>query len=171
MIFTIASATMIASVLALGGQQDGELVAAEAREHVGLAQAAAQRAGDVTISSSPAAWPSLSLIALKWSRSSTSSAPSARSARRVRRAGPARARTAAVEQPGERVVVGHVAQLGLEAAALGDVLDLGEHVERRAVGVAHHVRAARPTPGARGVDDAQLGGLAVAAAAWRRPRP
>ena len=37
---------------------------------------------------------------------------------------------AAVEQAGERVVVGHVAQLGLVAAALGDVLHLREEVQR-----------------------------------------
>ena len=69
---------------------------------------------------------------------------------------------AAVEQPGERVVVGQVAQLVLEAAALGDVLDLHEHVDRRALVVAHDGGAQRdPHRVAVGVDDAQLGGHAV----------
>ena len=44
---------------------------------------------------------------------------------------------APVEQPGQGVVVGEVLELALEALALGDVLDLGEHVERLAVAVAH----------------------------------
>ena len=69
---------------------------------------------------------------------------------------------AAVEQARERVVVGEVAQLVLEAAALGDVLDLDEHVGRRAVVVAHDRGAQRdPDRVAVGVDDAQLGGHAV----------
>ena len=57
-------------------QQDGELVATEPGEHVGVAQALAQHLAIETISWSPALCPSVSLIVLKWSRSSTSTAPS-----------------------------------------------------------------------------------------------
>ncbi len=43
----------------------------------------------------------------------------------------------AVAQAGERVVVGEVAQVLLELLALGDVLQLGDVVQGRAVAVAH----------------------------------
>ena len=43
----------------------------------------------------------------------------------------------AVAQAGQRVVVGEVAQVLLQALALGDVLELGDVVQRRAVAVAH----------------------------------
>ena len=58
---------------------------------------------------------------------------------------------AAVEQAGQRVVVGHVLQLLLEALALRDVLDLGEQVVGAALGVAHdrdvHLHADRVAGG------------------------
>ena len=71
---------------------------------------------------SPTWWPSVSLTALKWSRSISITAPEAR---RVleQRAQPA-LEAAPVEQLGERVVLGLVAQLDLQAAPLRDVDDL-----------------------------------------------
>ena len=56
-------------------EQDGELVAAEAGRGVGRAQAPpASRSVTATSSSSPAAWPRLSLTVLKLSRSRNSTA-------------------------------------------------------------------------------------------------
>ena len=87
---------------------------------------------------SPALWPSVSLTFLNRSTSiSTRRAARAVAGDVVDVALELALERAAVEQPGERVVVGHVAQLGLVAAALRDVLGLGEEVQRRAAGVAH----------------------------------
>jgi hypothetical protein len=38
----------------------------------------------------------------------------------------------AIEQAGQRIVVGHVLQLGLVALAIADVLDMGDDVQRLA---------------------------------------
>ena len=84
--------------------QDGELVAAEARDGVLGAQRAAQPAGDVDESLSPAPWPSVSLTTLKPSRSRNSTA----TAGAAPRAGAGRrqpvAEQRAVGQAGQRVV-------------------------------------------------------------------
>ena len=70
---------------------------------------------------SPTWWPSVSLTALKWSRSISITAPGAPVLEQ--RAEPA-LEAAPVEQLGERVVLGLVAQLDLQPAPLGDVDDL-----------------------------------------------
>jgi hypothetical protein len=86
-------------------------------------------------------------------------ARSARTSQRVLEA-------AAVDQAGQRVVVGHVLQAFLVALALGDVLELGEQVQGAAVAVAHqrHVDV-DPQDVPVGVDEPQLAGVAVALAA------
>ena len=67
-------------------------------------------------------------------------------------------------------MVGHVAQLGLVAAALGDVLHLREEVQRLAVGVAHERRVDRhPHRAAGGVQVAALGAVAGELALEHRP--
>ena len=104
---------------------------------------------------------------LKWSRSSTSAAAGRAVAADVLEVRLERAREgAAVEQAGERVVVGQVAQLGLVAPALRDVLGLQEHVLRHAGGVAHQREVdGRPDDRARRVQPAPLaahrGGVAA----------
>ncbi len=61
--------------LALGADlDDGEFVAADAGDRVGLAQQRAQPLADLRTSLSPALWPSVSLTCLKRSRSSMSRA-------------------------------------------------------------------------------------------------
>ena len=149
--------------LALGGEQDGELVAAQAPEDVGLAQAVAQRAGagdDELVARGVAEAVVDRLEAVEVEHEQRALGAVAPAARDV--LGQRAIDAAAVEQPGERVVIGQVAQLVLEAAALGDVLDLHEHVDRRALVVAHDGGAQRDPHGvAVGVDDAQLGGHAV----------
>ena len=73
---------------------------------------------------------------------------------------------AAIEQAGQRVVVGQVAQLGLVAAPLGDVLDLEQDVLRLAGGVAHQRRVDRgPEDLAGGVQPAPLSADRAAVAA------
>ncbi len=82
-----------------------------------------------TRSSSPTLCPSVSLTDLKWSRS--------KSSKRAARAVPLDELELPVElllepapvgESGERIVIGHPAQLLLVPAALGDVLHLHEHV-------------------------------------------
>ena len=160
---TIFSATDARLVLALGGEQDGELVATEAPEDVGLAQALLQRAGagdDELVARGVAEAVVDRLEAVEVEHEQRALGAVAAAAGDVLGQGAVDA--AAVEQAGERVVVGQVAQLVLQAAALGDVLDLHEHVGRRAVVVAHDGGLQRdPDRVAVGVDDAQLGGHAV----------
>ena len=57
------------------GEQDTELVAADARHHVALAHAADQQPATSISASSPALWPKLSLIIFSPSRSTNSIAP------------------------------------------------------------------------------------------------
>ncbi len=74
--------------------------------------------------SSPAAWPSESLIALKSSRSSEDARASEPASRRARGDAPrvrARRTAARLARPVTSVVEGLVGELGLEALALGDV--------------------------------------------------
>ena len=153
------------------GQQDRELVAAEAGEHVGLAQAAAQRVGDahdqlVAGRVAERVVDRLEVVEVEHDR---------RALRAVALdvgdvALELALERAAVEQAGQRVVVGHVAQLGLVAAALGDVLHLREEVERLAVGVAHQRRVDRhPHRAAGGVQVAALGAVAGELALEHRP--
>jgi len=76
---------------------------------------------------------------------------------------------APVEQSGERVVVGQVAQLRLVAAALGHVLHLAEEVQRLAVRAAHErARQRRPHRLAVGVQVALLGAVGLGLAGDHR---
>ena len=153
------------------GQQDRELVAAEAGEHVGLAQAAAQRVGDahdqlVAGGVAERVVDRLEVVEVEHDRRALR--PVALDVGDV--ALELALERAAVEQPGERVVVGHVAQLGLVAAALGDVLHLREEVQRHAVGVAHERRVDHhPDRAARRVQVAPLGAVARHLALEHRP--
>ena len=52
-------------------------------------------------------------------------------------------KAAAIEQAGERVVIGQVAQALVQLAALGDVLDLRDPVEGPTVAVTHNRQVAR----------------------------
>ena len=92
------------------------------------------------ISRSPAACPSVSLTALKRSTSSSRQRAAAAPAARVDLLGEDLLEGAAVQQAGERVMVGEVAQAVLGALAALDVLHLDEEVDRP-VGVAHQRRA------------------------------
>ena len=98
-------------------------------------------------SSSPAAWPSESLTALKSSRSTYSSATAC--PERRARARPERevlVEQRAVRQLRQRVVVGEERDLLLRAAALGDVAEGGHRAVRARLAVAHRADGWRPTP-------------------------
>ena len=97
-------------------QDDRELVAAEAGDHVGVAQPLAQGVRRRARSARrPIAWPSVSLTYLKLSRSSISTrAPAAVALGVGHLAVELVLEAPAVEEPGERVVVGEVGELRLE---------------------------------------------------------
>jgi hypothetical protein len=67
------------------GEQDQELVAALPADRVGVAGGAAQAVGEGLQQGVAAGWPRLSLMCLKWSRSSSSRATGSRPAPRGRR--------------------------------------------------------------------------------------
>ena len=70
-----AAGEVVGEILAIDADlQDGELIAAEAADHVAGAQAALQPAATLFNRPSPTRWPCRSLISLKWSRSSHKSA-------------------------------------------------------------------------------------------------
>ena len=124
------------------GQQDGELVAAEARDHVALAQAAAQRVGHLADQRVAGAVPERVVDVLEvvdveqhGGAAGAVALDVVHVALELALEGPP------VEQAGQRIVVRHEAQLLLVAAALGDVLHLAEEVQRQAVGVVHQRRA------------------------------
>ena len=107
------------------GEQDRELVAAEPGEHVGLAQAAAQQlrdAHDQLVAGRVAERVVDRLEVVEVEHDRRALGPVAVDEGDV--AFELAFERAPVEQPGERVVVGHVAQLGLVAAAVRDVLHL-----------------------------------------------
>ena len=105
-------------------QQDGELVAAEAGDHVGLADAVVQRAADGAddlVAGLVAAGVVDVLEAVEVEQEDRALAAVARGVGDV--LGELLVEAAAVEELGQRVVVGQVLQLVLEALALGDVAD------------------------------------------------
>ena len=108
---------------AVADDQRGELVAAEPGRGVarpGRRPGAGGRPG--SSSSSPAWWPMVSLTALKPSRSMKSTAVPRSVARRpAERLADALGEQGAVGQVGERVVLGVVLQLRLQAHPFGDV--------------------------------------------------
>ena len=108
----IASATLLRLLRVAARQDDRELVAADPRQHVGLAHAAAEHPAISSITRSPTGWPSESLTCLKLSRSSISSAPVrpvAAAARQLRVQ--VLLEAAPVLQPGQRVLAGLALQL------------------------------------------------------------
>ena len=118
----------------------------------------AQPRRDLVRSSSPAAWPRLSLTSLKSSRSTKSTAtprPVALGPRE--RDVEVLAEHGAVGQAGERVVVGEVRELLLGRPCSGDVEQVALPVQRLAVGVAHDDRlVVHPHDGAVGPHDPVL---------------
>ena len=120
------------------GHQDRELVAAEAADRHAVAESRAQRVGqrhDQLVAHPVAERVVDVLEVVEVEHERGAGRPVAADVLEVRLQ---RAREgAAVEQAGQRVVVGQVAQLGLVAAPLRDVLDLEEDVLRDAGGVAH----------------------------------
>ena len=106
-------------------QQDRELVAAQPGEHVGLAQAAAQRVRhphDQFVAGRVAERVVDRLEVVQVEHDRRALGPVALDVGDV--ALELALEGAAVEEPGQRVVIGHVAQLGLVATPLGDVLHL-----------------------------------------------
>ena len=116
--------------LAVGvAQHDGELVAAEAGDDVGLAHALAQRAADGAddlVAGLVAARVVDVLEAVEVEQEQRAAAAVAGGV--ADELGQLLVEAAAVEQVGQRVVVGQVLELGLEALALRDVADdRGQH--------------------------------------------
>ena len=112
-------------------QQHRELVPAQARQHVRVAQLGRQRLGDpddelVAGGVAEAVVDVFEVVEVDEQQRAARVV-----AAHVRELVLERAlEAAAVEQPGERVVVGHVAQLLLVAAPAADVLDLGDEAQR-----------------------------------------
>ena len=118
-------------------QQDGELVAAEAGDHVGLADAVVQRAADGAddlVAGLVAARVVDVLEAVEVEQEDRALAAVARGVGDV--LGELLVEAAAVEELRQRVVVGQVLQLVLEALALRDVADDAGH-DDAVVGVQH----------------------------------
>ena len=114
------------------GHEHGELVAAQAGDHLAVAQALAQRVGDLADQLVAGAVAERVVDVLEQvDVDQHRGAARAVAGDVVDVALELALERAAVEQAGQRVVVGHVAQLGLVAAALGDVLGLGQEVQRR----------------------------------------
>ena len=141
------------------GQQHGELVPAQARQHVGVAQPPAQGVRDVHDQLVADAVPErvvdrLEVVEVEHDRGAARAVALDLGDVALQLA----LERAAVEQPGERVVVGQMAQLLLMAPPLGDVLHLAEEVQRRAVRAPHHAALQRrPDRRAVGVQVALLG--------------
>ena len=126
-----SSAVAARLVGAAVGQQDGELVAAEAGDRGAVAHALAQRVGhlaDQLVAGAVAERVVDVLEAVDVEQHDCAARAVAGDVVDV--ALELALERAPVQQAGQRVVVGHVAQLGLVAAALGDVLGLGEEVQR-----------------------------------------
>ncbi len=112
-------------------QDDRELVAAEARDGVGAPQTAAEDVGDgrdelVAGAVAERVVDVLEVVEVEREHR----AAGAVALRRGELAGELLLEAAAVEERGDRVVVGEVLELALEALALGDVLHLGDAVQR-----------------------------------------
>ena len=122
------------------GHQHGELVAAEAGDHLAVAQPIAQGVRDLADQLVSGAVAERVVDVLEQVDVDQHARRAAVAGDVVDVALELALERAAVEQAGERVVVGHVAQLGLVAAALRDVLRLGEEVQRGAARVAHERR-------------------------------
>ena len=119
------------------GQEDGELVAAEPRDHVGLPQPPAQSPGHAAnqLVAGLVAERIVDLLqVVEVDHEQGSLRPIAPSAPHVRLELALEA--APVQPPREGIVVGQVVQLFLVAAALADVQDLGQEVGGLALGVA-----------------------------------
>ena len=119
-------------------EQHGALVAAEAGDRVGGAQALEQHAGhpdDQLVAGVVAERVVDRLEVVDVEHEQRAAGAVARHLGEV--AADLELEAAPVEQTRQRVVVGHVLQLLLEALALGDVLDLGEQVVGPSLGVAH----------------------------------
>ena len=107
----------------------------------------ASRSATATSSSSPAAWPRLSLTVLKSSRSRNSTASWRRGGPRAPRACSTRSRNSAwFGEPGQRVVERLVGELALEPLALGDVAEAPHPADDLAVDALRHRVALEHAP-------------------------
>ena len=123
------------------GHEHGELVAAQPGEHVGLAHAGAQGLGHARDEVVPRRVPErvvdgLEVVEVEHEQRAAGAVAAHERDVAVELA----LEGAAVEQAGEVVVVGEVAQLGLMAAVVGDVLELDEDVQRPPARVVHDRR-------------------------------
>ena len=170
---TASSTSSAACVDVPVGHQQRQLVAAEPADRHALAEARAQRVGERDDQLVAHAVTERVVDVLEVVEVEHEHAAGRAVAADVLEVGLERAREgAAVEQAGERIVVGQVAQLGLVAPALRDVLRLQEHVLRHAGAVAHQREVdGRPDDRARRVQPAPLaahrGGVAAGQARER----
>ena len=140
------------------GEQYGEFVPADSSDDIGLAKALAEQSGHALQDVIPRPVPERVVHVLEVVEVDEHHRPGGFVSRRsFGLAGQFLLEMAAVEEPGEEVVVDDVFQVLRHFLALGDVLHLRDHVERCAVGIAdERIRHQHPDVVAPGVAVAHL---------------